>query len=357
MPRTSPLAGEHRATGARLVEVDGWEVAADYGDVPAEYRALREGAALFDLSLRGKIGITGTDRAAFLHNMVTNDVRSLRPGQGCNAALLSLQGKMEAGMRIHCLEDAIWCDIDPGPAERVRAVLAKHLILEDAKQEDMTESWALLAVQGPGSDDVLARSGSASARPAEGLAHTWTEIEGTRILLVRLDHSGEGGFDLWVPAAEGVAVWRALRDRGGARPAGLAALDARRIEAGIPWAGSEIDGEHFPMEAGLDAGWISYTKGCYLGQETISRLHHLGHVNRHLVSLTLPGDSVPTKGATLWAGEKRAGAITSAALSPRDGRAVALAYVHRDHAVPGTELEFEDGAARTPIAVASLPRA
>lgn len=357
MPRPTALTPEHRATGARLVEVDGWIVPADHGDVEAEYAALRDGAALFDLSLRGKLRITGPDRAAFLHNMVTNDIRALRAGEGCNAALLSLQGKMEAGVRVHCLEDAIWCDIDPGPSEHVRTVLAKHLVLEDATLEDVTEEWALLAVQGPGAAAALAASGSTAPPPDATLAHAWTELAGARSLLVRVDHSGEGGFDLWVPASEATAVWRALRDLGRARPAGLTALDVRRIEAGIPWAGFEIDGEHFPMEAGLDAGWISYTKGCYLGQETISRLHHMGHVNRNLVGLALATGVPPARGAALWVGEKRAGSVTSAALSPRDGRAVALAYVHRDHATPETELLLESNDTRVPVRVASLPRA
>src|SRR4029453_3670581 len=108
--------------------------------------------------------------------------------------------------------------------------------------------------------------------------------------------SGEGRFDRWVRDAGAAAVYRALVMRGQAHPVGLRALDVRRIEAGIPWAGCEIDGEHFPMETGLEAGWISYSKGCYLGQETISRLHHLGHVNRHLRGLLLEGGDLPPQG-------------------------------------------------------------
>jgi folate-binding protein YgfZ len=146
-----------------------------------------------------------------------------------------------------------------------------------------------------------------------------------------------------VPVAVAAGLWGALVDAG-ARPAGLEALDVRRIEAGVPWSGTEITGEYFPIEAGLEVGWISYTKGCYLGQETIARVHHLGHVNRRLRGLLVEGEAAPQRGAALHSGGKRCGVVTSAARSPQLGRPVGLAYVHRDFAEPGTVLELgEDG--------------
>jgi folate-binding protein YgfZ len=160
---------------------------------------------------------------------------------------------------------------------------------------------------------------------------------------------------VWVPARQAMAVWRALRDAGKARPTGVAALDVRRIEAGIPWPGREITGEYFPVEAGLESGWISFTKGCYLGQETISRLHHLGHVNRHLRGLLLDDVEPPPPGSVLWRHDERAGKVTSAARSPRLGRTIALAYVHRTHSEPGSMLEVEVAGARSSGQVALLP--
>jgi aminomethyltransferase len=355
MDRTSPLQALHLAAGAHFISVDGWSVPADFGDRQSEYQALRDGAARIDLSLRGKLRLTGPDRVAFLHNMLTNDIHALRPGQGCHAAKLGVQGKMEAGLHVLCREEDLWCDIDPGPAPQVAAALERHLILEDARIEDITFDWAILAVQGPDASHVVGELGVETARLTETLQHMTCEHEGHAVIVVRNDHCGEGGFDVWVPAPAAESVWQQL-GAAGARSTGLAALDVRRIEAGIPWAGSEITGETFPMEAGLDAGWISYTKGCYLGQETISRIHHLGHVNRLLRGLVVGGREAPPRRSTVWSGDKRAGEVTSATVSLGLGRPVALAYLHRDHAEAGTRLEVEYAAGdRRPATVAALP--
>ena len=356
--RRTPLDAVHSGVHVRWMDADGWAVPADFGAPDAEYAALRDGAGLLDLSLRGKLRLTGADRSTFLHNMLSNDVLALRPGHGCNAAKLSLQGKMEGALHVLCLEDALWCDVDPGAAAHVLEGLRKHLIMEDAKIEDVSDEWALVALQGPQSTHVLAAAGAVAPAPGAALDHQPARIGDATVRVVRNDHCGAGGFDLWIEAADAAAVWYALV-AAGARPVGLAALDVRRIEAGIPWFGSEITGEQFPQEAGLEAGWISYTKGCYLGQETISRLHHLGHVNRALCGLHLGtgAGAVPARGAELYAGDRRVGSVTSATFSAHLKHAVALAYVHREYAAPGTALEVVEGATRSVAVVALLPLA
>jgi folate-binding protein YgfZ len=354
MPRTTPLHAEHATAGARLVEVDGWSIPADFGDAAAEYRVLRQDAGLLDLSFRGKLRLAGPDRAAFLHNMLTNDILALRPGRGCHAAKLTVQGKMQAALHVLCLEDAFLCDVEPGPSQELRAALTRHLVMENATLEDVTERWALLAVQGQQAARALARLGAELGALEEELQHAEANVAGIGVRVVRSDHCGEGGFDLWVPADSAARVWRELLAPGEMRPVGLKALDVRRIEAGIPWHGSEITPDYLPLEVGLEDGWISYSKGCYLGQETISRLHHLGHVNRHLRRLLPEGDVVPGPGTTLWGAEKRVGAVTSATFSPRLGAPLALGYVHRDFASPGTLLEMEEPSGRRRVRVHEL---
>jgi folate-binding protein YgfZ len=350
-----PLLAEHVAAGARLVEAAGWRVPADFGDIPAEYEALHAGAGLLDLSWRGRLRLQGADRASFLHNMVTNDVQGLHPGEGCRAAKLDVHGKMEAGLRVLCLDDALVCDVDPGQVDRVRQALDHHRIMEDVRIEEFTADWALLSVQGPFAAAVLARAGVTAEDLGSELRHAVRSVSGVDVRVVRSDRSGGGGFDVWVLAPDATTVWRALRETGAARPAGLAALDVRRIEAGIPWPETEITGEYFPMEAGLDAGWISYTKGCYLGQETISRLHHLGHVNRVLRGVLLGDTDPPPTGSVLWKGDDRVGKVTSAARSPKLRETVGLGYVHRSHADPGMQLEVDISGVRHPARVAALP--
>jgi folate-binding protein YgfZ len=337
------------------MQADGWRVPADFGDVEGEYTALREAVGVIDLSLRGKLRITGPDRASFLNAMVTNDVQALRPGAGCNAAKLSVQGKMEAGMHLLCLPDELWCDVDPGPAAALGATLARHLILEDARIEDVTDAWALVAIQGPRAAAALAAVGVDVTRLVAHLEHEIAPLAGAAVRVVRDDHTGDGGFDLWVEAAAAAAVWDARVAHAGARPVGMTALELRRIEAGIPWFGSELTGAEFPMEAGLEDGWISYTKGCYVGQEPVARLRHRGHLNRELRGLWLQGGGLPERGAPLWAGDKRVGALTSAARSHRLGRTIGLGYVHRDTAEPGTMLEVEMDGGRRPVRVVALP--
>jgi folate-binding protein YgfZ len=355
MQRRTPLDDTHAGAGVRWIELDGWRVPADFGDPAGEYASLRRGAGLLDLSLRGKLQLLGPDRVAFLDGMVSNDVRGLRPGEGCNAAKLSLNGKMEGGMHVLCLADALWCDIDPGAAAAVQAALARHLIMEDVRIVDVTGTWALIAVQGPEAARTLAAAGCDTTSLGAPLQHAASSVHGTAVRIVRNDHTGEGGFDMWVEAAAAPGVWLALVERGGARPVGMTALDVRRIEAGIPWFGSEITTERFPMEAGLESGWISSTKGCYLGQETIARIHFQGHVNNRLCGLVFDDGVPPPRAATVWRDDKRVGAVTSAATSPRLGRAVALAIVHRTAAEVGTELAVDAAGVRRPATVVALP--
>jgi len=358
MVQPSPLLAEHVAAGARLVEAAGRRVPADFGDLHAEYEALHTGAGLLDLSARGRLWIDGPDRASFLHNMVTNDVRGLRPGEGCHAAKLDVHGKMEAALHVLCLEDALLCDVDADLLEHLRQSLERHRIMEDVRIRDCTADWALLSVQGPEAAAALAAAGVAGHDLEAELRHAVRAIGGVESRIVRNDRSGSGGYDIWVQAQDATSVWRTLRTPGAARPAGLRALDLRRIEAGIPWSGSEITGEYFPMETGLETGWISYTKGCYLGQETISRLHHMGHVNRYLRGLLLGDADPPPEGSDLCKGEDRVGKVTSTARSPKLQQCIALAYVHRAHAEPGTPLEVANaGTARTTARVAALPMA
>lgn len=353
--RQTSLSALHAAAGARLADIDGWSMAMDFGDAAAEYGALDQGVGLLDLSFRGKLRLTGPDRATFLHNMVTNDVVSLRPGQGCNAAKLTVQGKMEGALRIRCTADALWVDVDPGAAGKILDGLRKHLIMEDARIEDVTETYALLALQGPLAAQALGRLGVEAASFTQHLQHADAAIGAVPVTVARCDHAGSEGFDVWMPSAAAARVWQACL-QAGIPPVGLAALDVRRIEAGLPWYGAEITGEQFPQEAGLEAGWISYTKGCYLGQETISRLHHLGHVNRQLCGLYFAANAAPpAAGAVIQSGEKRIGAVTSATRSPRLGRAVALGYVLRDFAAPGTRVAVQDRGTPVHAEVRSLP--
>ncbi len=356
MSQHTPLSRHHDGAGAQLESLEGAFVPVAFGDWTEEYDALRQHAGVLDLSFRSLLVLRGNGAANFLNNMVTNEVGTLRRGGGCNALKVSLQGKVEAALRVLRSEDALWCELEPGPCEALFDALRKRIILADVRIENESDGWALVSVQGPRAADALAALDVDVGALDAPHAHDEATLAGEAVRVVRSDHTGEGGYDVFVSSDAAIRVWEALLagdDR--LRPVGLTALNARRIEAGIPWHRSELADPRLPQEAGLDAGWISYTKGCYLGQETVARLHHLGHVNRHLRGVVLEGEAPVETGTTLRAAGKDVGVITSIGYSPRRQRSVGLAYIRRQHAEPGIRLELSSGSSSFHAEVTPLP--
>lgn len=251
--------------------------------------------SIADLSRdRQRLRISGVDRVDFLQGQCTNDVRKLRPGQSCYATFLNAKGKMRGDAYVVCLEDAFVLEASAGLAES----LGKFIITEDVTIEDISESLGAWLVVG----------GAAEAARPEVL--TFTHLLGLGVL-----------------SATPLPV---TLDAG--------ALEALRIEAGIPAWGIDLDENTIPVEAGLASRAIAYDKGCYIGQETIARIKTYGHVNRHLVQMASDGEALPGRGEKLFCREKEIGYITSAALSNRLGKTIAIGYVRRELASPGTIL-------------------
>jgi folate-binding protein YgfZ len=357
MPADLPLAGAHRALGAVLEERWGHAVPAHYGDPAAEARALVEAAGLVDRSMLGKAVVTGRDRAAFLQGMVSNDVAALAPGQGTAAAFLDVHGKVLALLRVYTLEDRLWLELPPGRTDTFLRTIDRYLISERAVFEPADRGFAIVAVQGPGARSLLETLvGVRLELPRHG--HLPVEIGGAGVRLIDRPEAAAPGYHCWAPAAQAGRVWAALREAG-ARPAGLRALDTVRVEAGEPWYGEDVDESVILPELGRE-DLVSYTKGCYLGQEVVARVKYRGHVNRRLVPLELEGERVPERGARVLAaaGEpgRDIGRVTSAARSPA-GRTVALAYVRREHLAPGTPVTVQAVDAAIPARVAGAARA
>jgi len=341
----------HRHLAGRAVVVDdrGILLPQRFGAEPgAEYRALRDGAALVDLGFRTVVRATGADRATFLQGMLTNDVAGLAPGAGCAALLLTIQGRVTADVRVLTLPDAILLDVDVRARDELVAALEKLLIADDVELTAPPEPVALVGVEGPAAESLV---GAAALAP---FAHAETSVAGVPVRVQRASEVGGPGFVLHVPAERAPAVWDALAARG-AVPCGMIALEARRIERGIPRVGLDMDGTTLALEVPVEAA-ISSTKGCYLGQEVVARGTARGHVNRRLVGLVVEGPE-PPRGAPLVRDGKEVGHVTSVARSfARDGL-VALGFVRREHWEPGTELAVRHGHAVTLARVAALPLA
>ena len=299
-------------------------------ELDAQYRQLREECGLLDRSERGKLIVSGPEAAEYLQGQLTNDVEALAPGEGAYAALLDRKGHMQADMRVlRTAGDDFWIDTEACALEATRRHLEMYKIGREVAVADVTGERAILSLIGPRSVELA----GTAALPE--LACEETMIEGVACLAAATG----AGIDLIAGAAEAVALREALLARGAAA-VDAAAVEVLRIESGIPRFGAEMSAATMPAEAGIVERAVSFTKGCYIGQEPVARLHYKGRPNRRLRGLEL---SAPARsGEVLRLGEREVGCIGSAALSPARGP-IGLAIVRRE-AEPGSELAVgEDG--------------
>jgi folate-binding protein YgfZ len=306
------------------------------------YTALRERAAWLDLSGRGKIRVHGEDRARLLHAMTTNQVETLKPGEGCYAFFLNAQGRILADVNILCFEDHFLLDTEPETRAKIYEHLDRYIIVDDVTLEDVTDRIATLSIEGPEAGAALAKLGAPQPEGAYSSVPWTTEaFSGT---VARLDTTGRGGFFLLIPQEEKQAIVARLTDAGYPQ---ATPEDARvvRIECGRPRYGEEIIERYLVQETGqLQA--VHFSKGCYLGQEIVERVRSRAQIHRVLRRLEIDMDEPPPSGTKLKSGEADAGEIASAVYSPALGKLVALAYVRTQFAEPGTTIMLGNAFAR-----------
>jgi folate-binding protein YgfZ len=329
-------------------------------DSPTGYDAARHAAAYVDRSHLGRIVVSGTERASYLQGMLTNDIVALKAGHGCYAAYLTAQGRMIADLHVYELGDVILLTLPGVVKDAVLAKLDQFIFSEDVQLGDVTEAFAQVAVVGPDAAASVASivngvtEEELRALPAHGnLRRTWS---GGAVIVVRVVDTGEPGFDLHVERSQSAALKTALT-AGHAFELSDAGAETLRIEAGVPRFGRDMNDETIPLEAGIEPRAISFTKGCYVGQEIIIRVLHRGHgrVARKLVGLTLDGSLAPVEGAAIRAGDRDVGIVTSTAMSPALQRPIALGYVQRDFLETGTRLTI-GGQTATVTALPFVPQ-
>ena len=306
----------------------------------SEYVAMRSGALLIDRGDRLRIRFGGTRAAEIITGLVTNDVSALTPGQGQYAAALTPKGKIAADLRIFAENDGLLTDASPRAANNWRDIVKKYVNPRVTPYRDVSADVRDLGVFGPKSRRVIAAATGAdevALGALEPYSHLQVTMGDARIMIARNGELDVEGYEIFASPA----VERLMRDRllaAGAIPGSARVWDIARIEAGRPEWGIDMNDSTIPQEANFDAlGAISYTKGCYTGQETVARVHFRGHVNRFLRRLHFVSASVPPTNAELIddAGNI-VGDVRSVAISPRHG-GVALAMVRREVA-PGTTL-------------------
>jgi folate-binding protein YgfZ len=320
------------------------------------YEHLREAAGVGSIGPRRQIAVSGADRASYLQGLLTNDVAALGPGEGCYAAWLTPQGRMLTDMHVLESGDSMLLDVPADRADATFERLDRFLFSEDVQLGRLDGALADIWVHGPRAETVLASAVSGLQGAGEWNPYRLrrAELDGASIVIARIDQLGVPGFGVYLPSSAESAL-RAALARGGAVEAASAAVEALRIEAGYPLFGVDMTEDTIPLEAGIEGRAISFSKGCYVGQEVIIRVLHRGggRVARRLVGLRIDG-APPERGAKVRAADRDVGFVTSATISPAYGT-IALGYVHRDLVEPGSAVQVmsPDGLMRA--AVSRLP--
>ena len=342
---------------AMPVAEGGIEIAATFGQYEAEYAAIRRHVGIFHQPQRGILRFTGADRQDFLHRMVTQDVNGMSGGSTRRSFQLNGKGRIIADMRLHHGDLDTWLEMDRLDVPQVESLLSERLFAEDVTIEDISDQRSAAALHGPAAASLLqslTQDDVQAAVNAPGTHHVLS-VDGHGVTVYRLDDAGSLGLHLLIPAEGAEAIYRKLLDAAGyehaaepdaefgarrrqslrGRPIGWQAYNTARIEAGTAIFHVDFGTDALPGETGLLDEAVSFTKGCYLGQEIVARMQNLGHPKRMLVGLKLPGDALPIAGSQVFDAADRStliGAVTSSTLSPiRGNLAIAFGVVKWGH--------------------------
>jgi len=378
----SPLLELHRAAGAEVAPFRGVLLPAQFRSPRSEHELARTTAALLDTSFRAVFSLAGSDRLRYLNAVTTGNIRDLAPGQGALGLLLNSQGHILAELETFALEDRLLIFGHASARESTATVLDKYIIMDDATLTDETAESGTLAIEGPEAPSIIssltgvdlnsiparghvAATLKSSAAASEAGAGAASVVKESTLIPCRVIHHSLYGFpgaELLVAREHLAAAWHAaesaVRAHHGAA-IGYRALNALRLEAGIPWFGVDFGEHQIPHEAKLESTHISFTKGCYTGQEIVERVRSRGHVNRRLTGLRFDTTEPPLPEAKLLANGAEAGQVTSAEFSALLEKPVGMGYVRREYNQPGSVLQCgtDGGEVRTEVIELPLPAA
>ena len=350
-----PLHDVHVALGAKIVPFAGFEMPVQYPTgITAEHKAVREKAGLFDVSHMGEFMVRGPQAVEFVNYVTTNDVTALAPGQAQYSTILREDGTIVDDCLVYRAGDRVLMVVNGSNIEKDFAHISQYIGDFDATLEDLSDTIALLALQGPDAARILQQHTSTDLSKIKYYEFTTGTVAGVdKVYISRTGYTGEDGFELYLPAEHARTIWMALTASGEVIPAGLGARDSLRLEMGMALYGNDLDDTTTPLEASL--GWlVKMKKGDFVGRDALVKQKERG-LERKLVGFTTEERSFPRHGYPVFANGKPSGEVRSGTLSPTLGIPIGTAYVPLESAAEGSPLEIEIRGKRIPATVQKMP--
>ena len=344
----TPLSSLHAAAGAKIGVWFGCAMPDDFGDPAAEYRNARDTVALIDKNYCAYLSFSGPDRVRYLNAILTNNIEDLRENHGIVSLLLNPQGHILAEIETYAFADRLLCVSYAMIRERLMEWLDKYIIMDDVTLADETSRFGTLALEGPKAATITQELSGIDVTQFDDLSSHDAAVGSIPCRVSKRSAGGVAGAEFFTEIANLPALWQTLSDAArscGGGPMGYAALSANRLAQGAPWFGYDFGEKQIPHEAGLQDSHISYTKGCYTGQEIVERVRSRGQVHRRRVELLFSGNAVPEPDAPLTLEGKEVGTVTRAARIWDPTRILGMGYVRKEAAAPGTALEWSGGTA------------
>jgi len=352
------MHGHHDRLGGVFGSIGDWELPLHYGDPEEEALQMRKTGGFMDRSFMGKLHVKGKDSLQFLQGMVTNDLNLVSLEKGIYSLIVTIKGKIVADFTIYQLdEEGFLLILQPGLTHPIQTLLDRYIIASQVEIQDVTDQWGILSLHGPKVTPLIEKIFEERIRDKEPYSVDSLLWKGQRVWITSRFGLGERGFDLFTSLETMVPLWEELLKEGEKDeifPFGSQTYEILRIEAGTPVFGSELDETVFPMEAGVEYA-VNYDKGCYIGQETITRMKFRGHVNRHRVGFEVQGEELPKKGDRLFFDGKDVGSVSSTVYSPSLKKIIGMGYVRKEQSPSGTPLVLKGLSGDMNATVSVLP--
>jgi folate-binding protein YgfZ len=345
----TPLGGVHRNAGAKMGVWLGCALPDDFGDWQREYFLAKQSVALIDKNHRAYISFTGPDRTRYLNAILTNNIKDLQPSRGNISLLLNPQGRILAEIETHAQPDKLFCVSYGMIRERLMETLEKFIIMDDVVLSDDTERYGTVSLEGPVAAKVVREVAGIELDSLGEIGSVEVKIDWILCTVTRKTFGGFPAADILTARENLESIWKILLEKtkaAGGGAMGYTALNALRLEQGAPWFGYDFGEKQIPHEAGLEVSHISYTKGCYTGQEIVERVRSRGQVNRRRVELIFPGARVPSAGEVLTAEGKEVGFVTRASALPSRAFVIGMGYLRKENNAIGSQVEWAGGSAK-----------